>query len=62
MKIYNLRGQQVKTLVDHDAPAGSYTVRWDGKDEHGHNLATGIYIYRFETGSYVASKRLALVR
>lgn len=62
LTIYNLRGQQVKTLVDHDAPAGSHSVRWDGKDEYGHNLASGIYIYRLEAGSFVASKKLALVR
>jgi len=62
LKIYNLLGQQIKTLVDHDAPAGSHTIRWDGKDEHGHNLASGIYLYRLEAGSYVASKKLALVR
>ncbi|MDZ7340858.1 MAG: T9SS type A sorting domain-containing protein [candidate division KSB1 bacterium] len=62
LKIYNLLGQQIKTLVDHDAPAGSHTVRWDGKDQHGHNLASGIYLYRLEAGSYVASNKLALVR
>jgi len=62
LKIFNLLGQQIKTLVDHDAPAGSHTIRWDGKDENGHNLASGIYIYRLEAGPYVASKKLALVR
>lgn len=62
LKIYNLRGQQVKTVVDHDAPAGSHTVRWDGKDEHGHDLASGIYVYRLEAGAFAATKKLALVR
>jgi flagellar hook assembly protein FlgD len=60
--IYNLLGQQIRMLVENQQPAGFHAVRWDGKDEHGHNLASGIYTYRLEAGSYVASKKLALVR
>lgn len=48
--------------MDKDQAAGNYTAHWDGKDDQGNALASGIYVYRLEAGSYVASNKLALVR
>ncbi len=62
LRIVNLMGQEVRTLVDREQSPGVHAVRWDGKDAKGQDLASGIYIYRFEAGSFVASKKLVLIR
>jgi len=43
LKIYNILGQQVKTLVDGAVVPGRHSVTWDGTDQGGHSVATGIY-------------------
>jgi|GEM_PF-3288066 len=60
--VYNLLGQKVKTLVDMKLPAGSYTVTWNGRDESGRAMATGMYIYRMEAGNFVAVRKLLLLK
>ena len=45
--IYNVQGQRVRTLVDAPLHAGAHQMRWDGRDERGHSLATGLYLARF---------------
>jgi hypothetical protein len=62
LKIYNILGQKVKTLVDEAKPAGSYEVVWDGKDERGNNLASGIYFYRLQIGEQTQTKRMLLLK
>ncbi|HDQ00515.1 MAG TPA: T9SS type A sorting domain-containing protein [bacterium] len=62
LKIYNLMGQQIKTLVNRKQPAGYYAVRWDGKDSNGQNLTSGVYLYRIQAGSFAAGKKLVLIR
>jgi hypothetical protein len=62
LKIYNVLGQKVKTLVDEPESAGSYEVIWDGKDERGNNLASGIYFYRLQIGDQTQTKRMLLLK
>jgi len=62
LKIFNLLGQHVTTLVDSEELAGEHSARWDGRDAGGRELASGIYIYRLEAGSFGVSKKLALIR
>lgn len=50
LKIYNTLGQEVKTLVNTRQNAGNYKVQWDGKDNAGKSVASGVYIYRLEAG------------
>lgn len=45
--IYNVQGQRVRTLVDTPLDAGVHQMRWDGRDERGHLVATGPYFVRF---------------
>ncbi|MCP4707880.1 MAG: T9SS type A sorting domain-containing protein, partial [Planctomycetes bacterium] len=45
IKIYNVNGQLVKTLVDEVRPAGKYEVNWDGTDNHGRSVSSGLYFY-----------------
>jgi len=44
LKIYNLRGQEIRTLVDESKPAGQHAIQWDGKDNRGLDVASGVYI------------------
>ena len=46
LKIYNVLGQKVRTLVDEPKTQGSYEVIWDGKDDEGKDVASGIYFYQ----------------
>jgi len=60
--IYNILGQKVKTLVDGKKEPGFYTIHWDGTDEHGNQVASGVYIYRIEAEGFINSKKLLLLR
>ncbi|MFQ5648682.1 MAG: carboxypeptidase regulatory-like domain-containing protein [bacterium] len=63
LKIFNLLGQQVRTLVNKPQQAGTYTVTWDGKSDLGRPVASGIYIYRIEAGdTFDMSKRMLLLK
>lgn len=57
LKIYNLLGQEVATLVNKEQPAGEYSVKFDASD-----LASGVYIYQFRTEGFVASKKLLVIK
>ena len=62
LKIYNLIGQEIRALVDEVQSAGSYQIRWDGKDNLGRNVASGIYVYRLRVGEQVEQKKMTLLR
>ena len=62
LKIYNLMGQEVKTLVNTYHAAGYYSVKWDGTNNLGMKAASGIYIYTLQAGSFVDVKRMVLLR
>jgi len=57
LKVYDLLGREVAIGVNQHQPPGNYEVVFDAS-----HLASGIYIYRFEAGSFVASKKLVLIR
>ncbi len=58
--IYNLRGQEVRTLVDNHQPAGYQTVRWDGRDNSGMPVSSGLYFMRLFIGANLLSQKLTL--
>ncbi len=60
--IYNMLGQVVKTLVDQEQEAGYYTVRWDGTNDFGGKVASGIYIYRIVAGKYTSTMKMNLIK
>ena len=62
INIYNLLGQKVKTLVNSDKEAGTYNTIWNGRDNYGNEVASGIYIYRVTAGSHVISKKMILMK
>ncbi|UCE19121.1 MAG: choice-of-anchor D domain-containing protein [Gemmatimonadota bacterium] len=62
LKIYNILGQHVRTLVDDVQEPGDYTVTWDGKDDLGTDVSSGIYVYRLAAATFSASKKMALLK
>jgi hypothetical protein len=62
LTIYNILGQKVKTLANERQEAGSKIVNWDGKDEKGKDLASGIYFYQLKAGEVTQTKRMALLK
>jgi hypothetical protein len=62
LKIYNLQGNLVKTLVNEEKDAGYYNVVWHGRDDRGKSVASGLYIYRITAGKYTTTKRMILLK
>ena len=62
VEIYNILGQQVKTLVNEFQDAGSYTVTWGGDDQTGSTVASGVYFYRVTAGQYKDVKKMVLMK
>jgi len=70
LTIYNVLGQQVRTLVDEAQEPGYYTVSWDTRDDAGYELSSGIYFYRLAAGgtsqqgggSFVSTRKMVLMR
>ena len=60
--IYNTMGQRVRTLVQREQAAGYHRVVWDGRDDTGHAVASGLYLCRMEVGEYSAVRKLMLMR
>jgi len=62
LSVYNSLGREIRTLVAEDQPAGYYTVRWDGKDEQGRAMPSGVYVYTLQAGEFVQMRKMVLVR
>lgn len=62
LDIFNILGQKVKSLVDQELPAGVVSVTWDGRNETGNNVASGVYFYRMVTRDFQSSKKLLLLK
>ena len=62
LRVINLLGQTVRTLAAGPLSAGRHTVRWDGRDQSGAELATGVYVYRLQATEGHESRSLLLLR
>ncbi len=62
LKIYNLLGQEVRTLVNAQKSSGIHSVIWDGKNHHGQRVTSGVYFYRLEAGDFVKTRKMVLVK
>ena len=62
LTVHNLLGQQVRTIVQREQEAGAYQVRWDGKDDRGMQLPSGIYFFRFSAGQFMQQRKCILLK
>jgi hypothetical protein len=60
--IYDASGARVRTLCQGTLPAGYQSVPWDGLNEAGKNVSTGVYFYRMQTGKKILTKKMVLLR
>jgi len=57
LKVYDILGREVVILVNEQKPAGNYEVMFDG-----HNLTSGVYFYKLQSGSFIQTKKLMLIK
>ncbi|MFC1607752.1 PQQ-binding-like beta-propeller repeat protein [Candidatus Latescibacterota bacterium] len=62
IKIFDLRGALVKTLVDRANANGTQTIEWDGTGENGKRVSSGVYIYQLQAGDTTLSHKMMLMR
>lgn len=62
LKVYDLTGKLVRTVVEASLPAGRHHVKWDGRDESGKAVPSGVYFYRLESGDLTATRKLVVAR
>jgi hypothetical protein len=62
IELYNVRGQLVRTLVNEHKAPGWYSVDWDGRDQRGNAVASGVYLSKMSAGSFVDTRKLILLK
>jgi YD repeat-containing protein len=62
LTIYDLLGRTVRTLVAQTQSAGAHSAVWDGRDDAGRQLASGVYVYRLEAGAFKQSAKMLLMK
>jgi len=62
LEIYNILGQKVKTLVNETMKAGYRKVRWDGRNDYGVRVSSGMYIYIVRAGDFIARHKMVLLK
>ena len=62
LKIYNSKGQEIKTLVDRNVGAGLHHATWDGRAHWGDSVTNGFYVYRLESDFGVEAKKMILMK
>jgi hypothetical protein len=62
LRIYSVSGQLVRSLVDRTLHPGRYAETWDGRDERGRPVASGVYFYRLRAGDFRQTRKMTLLR
>lgn len=61
-KVYSITGTEVKTLISKEMNAGSYEVKWDGRDNSGEFVTSGIYFVTLSSGTFLETKKMVLLK
>jgi hypothetical protein len=62
LTVYNVLGRKVNTLVNSELEAGVHTITWDGTDYDGEKVASTMYFYRLQAGSFTETKKMLLLK
>ncbi|MBP8975480.1 MAG: T9SS type A sorting domain-containing protein [Bacteroidetes bacterium] len=63
LRIYDLLGREIVTLVSGQKPAGTYTIKWDGRNSEGRQVGSGVYFYQLRCGNgFISTKKMSLIR
>lgn len=60
--IYNVKGELVKTLVNREVATGNHSIIWNGENNSGKPVTSGLYLYKMKTGTYVSTKKMILLK
>jgi flagellar hook assembly protein FlgD len=62
MDVYNIRGHKVRSLVAREFSFGEHSVVWDGRDDTGKAVGSGVYFYRMTSGEYSSVRKMILIK
>jgi flagellar hook assembly protein FlgD len=62
LSVYNIKGQKIKNLVNEVLTQGSHTVLWDGKNNNGNEVSSGLYLCRLRIGDQVITRKLMMMK
>lgn len=62
IEIYNQKGQKVHSLVNAEMNAGMHQLQWNGKDDNGNSVSSGIYYYRMKSGKFSSTRKMVLMK
>ena len=62
IKIYNIKGEMITTLLNQPQKAGNHQVVWNGCDESGNRVSNGVYYYQIKTDRFTMTKKMVLLR
>ena len=62
LHVYDVAGRLVRTLVDESRAANVYDITWDGVNDHGERVASGVYFYRLVAGKFRATRKMVLLK
>ena len=62
LKIYDVLGREIKTLVNKEQINGVYEVTWNGDDQFGNKVSTGVYFYKINAGSFSETRKMMLIK
>ncbi len=62
VRVYDVRGARVRSLVARDLPAGRHRLEWDGRDDTGQPVAPGLYLFQIEVGPLRSAQKVVVVR
>jgi hypothetical protein len=62
LEVFSLRGQRVRTIVDDVREPGRYVAHWDGRNDQGERVGSGIYLYRIQAGTFGAARKMVILK
>ena len=62
LEIYDIAGHKIITLINEQRQAGTYQVIWNGQDNLGNSVASGLYVYRIQAGTFVQFKKMLFLK
>ena len=62
IEIFNITGQLIRTLINEYKAKGNYSVIWDGRDNAGRLVSSGIYLYRLQAGSFIQTRKMIFMK
>jgi hypothetical protein len=62
LQVYDVRGRRVRTLLDDVRAPGHHEVHWDGRDDRGVRVESGVYLYRVDAGSFSSMRKMVLMK